>query len=102
MSTMISARIPSDIYAQGIKKLKGMDSCVTDLVRAAFDYVISTGKLPTDDAAMVKPGTRSFSKEQALKFNSMFYGSNEPLDLSDDFEYKKAVNRFECEYEALS
>lgn len=103
MSTMVSARIPSEVYAQGIKKLKDMNSCVTDLVRAAFDYVIATGKLPTEDAAMVRPGMRSFSKEQASRFNSMFYGSSEPIDLSDDLDYKNSCQwDLDAEYEALS
>ena len=103
MSTMVSARIPSDVYARGIKKLKGIDSSVTDLVRAAFDYVISTEKLPAEENVKVKPGKRNFSKEQALEFNSLFYGSSHPLNLPEDFDYKKELAEgLEVEYEALS
>ena len=103
MSTMVSARIPSDVYARGVKKLKGIDSSVTDLVRAAFDYVISTEKLPSEKCTPVKPGKRSLSKEQAAQFNSLFYGSMQPLNLPENFDYKEELEGgLEAEYEALS
>ena len=103
MSTMVSARIPSDVYARGVKKLKGIDSNVTDLVRAAFDYVISTDKLPSENCMSVKPGKRSLSKEQALEFNTLFYGATQPLNLPEHFDYKKELaDGLVEEYEALS
>ncbi len=103
MSTMVSARIPSDVYARGVKKLKTMDSSVTDLVRSAFDYVISTEKLPVEESVQIKPGMRSFSREQAFKFNEMFYGSSQSFNLPENFDYKSELSaELREEYEALS
>ena len=103
MSTMVSARIPSDVYARGVKKLKGIDSSVTDLVRAAFDYVISTESLPLENSPVLQPGKRHLSKEQAIEFNKMFYGTNKRLDLPQDFDYKKELaDGLHTDYEALS
>lgn len=103
MSTMVSARIPSDVYARGVKKLKQIDANVTDLVRAAFDYVISTERLPAEESVVVKPGMRSLSKEQTIEFNALFYGSTQPLNLPEDFDYKNELSVVLIEdYETLS
>lgn len=103
MSTMVSARIPSDVYARGVKKLKAMDSNVTDLVRAAFDYVISADRLPMEDSVRIKPGIRNLSREQASEFNEMFYGSNQSFNLPENFDYKSELSvELREEYEALS
>ncbi|MDO4183023.1 MAG: hypothetical protein Q4E12_05400 [Coriobacteriia bacterium] len=46
MSTMITARIPDEVVSQGRLKLQELGASTTDLVRAAYDYLIAEGKLP--------------------------------------------------------
>ncbi len=104
MTQMISARVPSDVYAQGIKKLNKMDSSVTELINAAFDYVIATDKLPVVDKMKIKPGTRRLTKNQKREFNTLFNGSNsEAVNLPTNFDYKSELSsELRAEYEALS
>ena len=103
MSTMVSARIPNDVYDRGIKNLKRMDSNVTDLVRAAFEYVSQTEKLPGQDDAVPKQGIRKLTKKQMQEFGSMFGNAESEIDLPDNFDYKREM--LQCkrrDYEAIS
>ena len=104
MTQMISARVPSDVYAQGIKKLNKLDSSVTELINAAFNYVIATDKLPIEDEMKIKPGTRKLTKKQAQEFNRLF-GNNsaELISLPANFDYKSELaTNLGDDYEALS
>ena len=103
MSQMVSVRIPRDVYLRGIKKLKSIDSNVTELVRSAFDYIISTEKLPGETRSKIEPRIRSLTKDQKLEFADMFYGNANSFDLSDDFDYKNELSRnLKNDYEAIS
>ncbi len=103
MSTMVSARIPSDVYSRGVKNLKRMDSNVTDLVRAAFEYVALTEQLPSSTNAALKPGVRKFTPEQAREFQEMFGSEEGSINLPDNFDYKKELAEGKRrDYEALS
>ncbi len=42
----ISARVPDDIRSQGLSRLRARGATVSDLVNAAFNYLIETGELP--------------------------------------------------------
>ena len=46
MNAMVSARVPVEIKRQGDAKLREMGSSVTELVNAAYGYVIKHGALP--------------------------------------------------------
>lgn len=104
MTQMISARVPSDVYAQGIKKLNKLDSSVTALVNAAFDYVIATDKLPVENEMKIKPGTRKLTKKQIQEFNTLFDSSSaEVISLPANFDYKSELaTNLGDDYEALS
>ena len=103
MSTMVSARIPTDVYSRGVKNLKRMDSNVTDLVRAAFEYVALTEQLPNNNNTALKPGVRRFTPKQAREFQEFFGPEEGEIELPDDFDYKKELAEGKRrDYEALS
>ena len=55
MDSMVSARVPVEVKNQGDALLKSMGASVTELVNAAYDYLIANGELPK--------GTRSFQTD---------------------------------------
>ncbi len=65
----ISARVPDEIRRQGVACLQARGATVSDLVNAAFNYVIQTGELPgqgsTGDRCEAVLGPRKLSKAQA-------------------------------------
>lgn len=46
MDAMVTARVPIEIREQGNSILKSIGSSPTELVNAAYDYVLKTGELP--------------------------------------------------------
>ena len=46
MDAMVSARVPIEIKQRGDKRLKEIGSTATELVNAAYHYVIEHGELP--------------------------------------------------------
>lgn len=46
MHAMVTARVPLEIRDQVNAKLRAMGSSPTELVNAAYDYVLATGELP--------------------------------------------------------
>ena len=46
MSDIVTARVPAEIRRQGNSILEELGSTPTELVRAAYEYVIATGELP--------------------------------------------------------
>lgn len=46
MSEIVTARVPAEIRRQGNSILEELGSTPTELVRAAYEYVIATGELP--------------------------------------------------------
>jgi antitoxin component of RelBE/YafQ-DinJ toxin-antitoxin module len=103
MSTMVSARIPNDVYERGVKKLKHIDSNVSDLVRAAFEYVIESEKLPSENNIPIKPGKKELVGKEARKFNQMFSLEEETLNLPENFDFKEELSKgMKDNYEALS
>ena len=46
MHAMVTARVPLEIRDQVNAKLRSIGSSPTELVNAAYDYVLATGELP--------------------------------------------------------
>lgn len=55
MNVMVSARVPAEIKKQGDRRLKQIGSSVTELVNAAYAYVLEHGKLPNAADAQPQP-----------------------------------------------
>lgn len=73
LDSTVSARVPREIRSQGDAALKRIDSSVTDLVNAAFEYVIKTGSLPAANTKQLtaKQKERKFTVEQRAAFDKL-------------------------------
>ena len=89
MSKMISARIPDALYSQASIQLASLGASTSDLVNAAFEYVLEEHALPTTHPAKSKQKKRALSKDQKQLIKSMFKNCMLDLDISDDVEADK-------------
>ncbi|MDR2106460.1 MAG: hypothetical protein LBP24_03535 [Coriobacteriales bacterium] len=51
----VSARIPAEIYDQGNTRLKRIGATPTQLINAAYSYVLKTGELPEPNGSTGTP-----------------------------------------------
>ena len=69
MYAMVTARVPSEIRDQVNAQLRNMGSSATELVNAAYDYVLRTGHLPDPAADEASPHiTLTDAQINELKF----------------------------------
>lgn len=69
MHAMVTARVPQEIRDQVNARLRAIGSSPTELVNAAYDYVLKTGELPdaaTDEAPLCI--TLTEAQESELRF----------------------------------
>lgn len=88
MHAMVTARVPQEIRDQVNAQLRAIGSSPTELVNAAYDFVLKTGKLP--DAAIDEAPlciTLTEDQENELRFRlkhvtrtvpSWFWDQNAP------------------------
>ena len=74
MDAMVSARVPVEIKKQGDSKLKEIGSSATELVNAAYEYVLEYGKLPgrEEEGESEQPQTKMLSGADALAFSTVW------------------------------
>ena len=74
MNAMVSARVPVEIKRQGDCKLKELGSSATELVNAAYLYVIKHGALPGVQMPVVqdKPQVKTLSGDAAKAFKAQW------------------------------
>lgn len=72
MDAMVSARVPVEIKKRGDSKLREIGSSATELVNAAYDYVIKCGRLPgvEEGRGGGEPQVKVLSGEEARSFMS--------------------------------
>lgn len=64
MDPVVTARVPEGVRDRGIEVLKSIGSTTSELINAAFDYVIQAKELPRFERA-TSGEVRVLSKEQA-------------------------------------
>ena len=102
MSKMATARIPDEIYDQGLRQLNAMGRGTSDLIKAAFDYVSRTGKLPEAPADGVV-ASRGLSKEQKADLAAKLKASRMHIELPADWDFKEELAAGKrADYEALA
>lgn len=89
MSKMVSARIPDALYSQASIQLASLGASTSDLVNAAFEYVLEEHALPTAHPAESKQKKRVLSKDQKHLIKGMFENCMLDLDISDDVKADK-------------
>lgn len=79
----VTARVPKEIREQADDVLKRIDATITELVNAAFTYVIKTGTLPTAHPKTSKRGEESSARlltpEQQKRFVAYLEATSAPL-----------------------
>lgn len=103
ITSTITARVPVEIKKHGDKILESLGATPTQLVNAAYDYLIAEKKLPkAGTSEKVKPGKmRKLSKEQKKtleeSFNRMQLGP-----IVDGYDFKEALNAVRDERYAVT
>ena len=103
MDAMVSARVPVEVKKQGDRKLKEIGSSATELVNAAYSYLIETGELPVKRSLQVasKPQVKTLSGEAAAAFRNR-WDSREKLEAPgyNGDNFKQQLNQARGEYYA--
>lgn len=103
MSKMISARVPDAVFEQASIQLESLGASTSDLVNAAFEYVLSERSLPVVPKK-VKANKRVLTEKMRKELTSLFKGCtlgvSTPADVSHDKEIIRKSRT--AKYEALS
>ena len=101
--SIVTARVPIEIKEQGNAILKKIGSSPSEMINAAYRYVLSNEQLPV--VAHAPQGSRSLSQEQKEmlleRSKRMYLKSSNTLTVRKSFKEELAQLR-QAEYEALS
>lgn len=112
MDSIVTARIPVEVKNQVTEVLESLGSNTTQLINAAFEYVLVTGKLPDAHEGTLlessgKGSSRQLSEKDKEQLASLFGKISVPApasfwnDLGDN-TYKEAISEWRSsDYEAL-
>ena len=103
MDAMVTARVPVEIKRQADSKLKAMGSSATELVNAAYRYVLENGKLPgeIDASPRAELQVKTLSGEAAQAFLKQWHARSvleAPTYTGDNF--KDVLDQARGEYYA--
>ena len=112
MDNIVTARIPVEVKNQVTEVLESLGSNTTQLINAAFEYVLMTGKLPDahEGASLessAKGSSRQLSEKDKEQLASLFGKISVPAPASfwndlGDSSYKEAISEWRSsDYEAL-
>ncbi len=112
MDSIVTARIPVEVKNQVSEVLESLGSNTTQLINAAFEYVLVTGKLPNAHKSSAsepssKGSSRQLSEKDKEELASLFGKISVPAPASfwndlGDSTYKEAISEWRShDYEAL-
>ena len=112
MDSIVTARIPVEVKNQVSEVLESLGSNTTQLINAAFEYVLVTGKLPDarEESSLessYKGVSRQLSEKDKEELASLFGKISVPAPASfwndlGDSTYKEAISEWRSsDYEAL-
>ena len=112
MDSIVTARIPVEVKNQVSEVLESLGSNTTQLINAAFEYVLVTGKLPdthegTTSELSARGSSRQLSEKDKEQLASLFGKISVPAPASfwndlGDSSYKEAISEWRSnDYEAL-
>ncbi len=112
MDSIVTARIPVEVKNQVSEVLESLGSNTTQLINAAFEYVLVTGKLPdahesTTSESSAKGSSRQLSEKDKEELSALFGKISVPAPASfwndlGDGTYKEAISEWRSnDYEAL-
>ena len=83
MDAMVTARVPLEIKEQGNAVLKSIGATATDLINAAFAYVIKNKELPqakaNDDVDSADSSARELSQTQRAELRDILKSMSVPV-----------------------
>lgn len=102
MSRMISARVPNALFDQGAVELERLGCTVSELVNAAYEYLLTEHRLPS--AKRSQDCERKLTSEQKTYLADYFRTCSLPINIPSDPSYDKKVTHDERtkRYEALA
>lgn len=102
MSKMVSARIPSALYEQASLLMESLGFTTSELVNAAFEYVLKEHALPQVSPSSKDTKKRSLSSKQKGELAEFFEQCTIPVDVPN-FDYKKILREGKIDdYETLA
>ena len=112
MDSIVTARIPVEVKNQVSEVLESLGSNTTQLINAAFEYVLVTGKLPDAHEGAVselsaRGSSRQLSEKDKEELASLFGKISIPAPASfwndlGNRTYKEAISEWRShDYEAL-
>ena len=112
MDSIVTARIPVEVKNQVSEVLESLGSNTTQLINAAFEYVLVTGKLPDarEESSLEsssKGVSRQLSEKDKEQLSVLFGKISVPAPTSfwndlGDSTYKEAISEWRSnDYEAL-
>lgn len=90
MSTMVSARVPSELVAQVNDSLARENKTTTEFIRAAYEHYARFQVFPQVPAPS-HDSQRILSPEQREELSSLFHASSLPLQVNPDIAADKAA-----------
>lgn len=103
MDAMVTARVPIEIKRQADARLKEMGSSTTELINAAYRYVLAQGQLPIPKEAAVpdEPQVKTLAGEAAREFVTIWQTRSvlEPRDY-DGANFKELLDKARSDYYA--
>ena len=104
MDPVVTARVPAGVRQRGLEVLREIGSSTSELVNAAFAYVIQERQLPKPKAAApAEPGRRCLSETQLRELAAFAQGVRVPVPQSwDDAPFENLLdNAMEQRYADL-
>ncbi len=92
MSKMISARVPDALYEQASTQLSSLGFNTSDLVNAAFEYVLKEKTLPKTACAHSSK-KRSLTEQQTAHLANVFRKCTLGISIPDNIAHDKQVAR---------
>lgn len=89
MAKMVTARVPDALFEQASIQLEKIGATTSELVNAAFEYVLQKKALPKISSADNKD--RHLSKEKREEIAQIFQACSLDLDIPTDLAYDKRV-----------
>ena len=103
MDAMVSGRIPVEMKERGAALLTEIGATQTELIRAAYEYLIAEGKLPVPNAELAGPAALTERDMAALEqfINETTFAVDPAF--WDGFDYKETIAEGRrADYEALA
>lgn len=94
MDAMVTARVPQEIKEQGNALLKSIGSTPTELVNAAYSYVIKEHALPIAHVSQesTSENSRILSAQQKEKIRAALSSMRLNIDKETNISFKEQLN----------